>query len=267
MSAAPPNAPPNAAATVTAWPHEGIVPLELSDVLIEGTTLVGRREDPTFYASLAAAVVALRNGDAVRDSGDRVPPRPWTVVSLVGGVLDEARARDAFDAAGIMLDVVSDDAFFAASHALEALGENGALRADAVVIDVGRSAIKAAGPGGRISRRRVCPAVHGDEPSAELRAAFAAEIAAALVDACPGRPPSFVLLGMAGGGIPLVRDVLDRAACSESPAAIVNDAVLAAWALARRSPCRSPYQLVLTVGLGVGAALIDRQAVDLADGR
>jgi hypothetical protein len=276
---------------VVAWPHEGIVPIELWDVRVDGKTLFDRRGEPTFYVSLARAVRALHRGEAVRGGGDPLAASPWTVVSMVGGALDEARARDAFDAAGIALDVLSDDAFFATSHALEALGEDGALRGDAVVIDVGQTAIKASGPGGRIRRQRLVTSEFSTTidtsggPEGE-RGAFADEIAAALADACPGRAPSFVLLGLpceverrggdvllghstyptAGDGTELMRAVLRGAGCGATPAALVNDAVLAAWALARRSPCRAAFQLVLTLGLGVGAALIDRKAADPVPG-
>lgn len=276
--------------SVVAWPHEGIVPIELWDVRVDGKSLFERRAEPTFYASLATAVLALRRGEAVRGNGGRLPARPWSVVSMVGGALDESRARDAFDAVGIALDVLSDDAFFATSHALEALIEDGALRGDAVVIDVGQTAIKASGPGGRVRRQRLIDSqftttLDISEPDNE-RTAFADEIAAALADACPGRPPSFVLLGLpceverrgedvflgpstyptAGYAGALMRDVLRGAGCQTTPSAIVNDAVLAAWALARRSPCRAAFQLVLTLGLGIGAALIDRKAADPVPG-
>jgi len=274
-------------AAVTSWPHEGILPIELWDVVVDGTTLFARRDEPTFYASLATAVHALHRGAAVRASGVRLPASPWMVVSMVGGALDEARARDAFDAARIPLDVVSDDPFFAASHALEALGEDGSLRADAVVIDVGQTAIKASGPGGRIRRQRLVESRFStsretESEQARDRGVFADEIAAVLADACPSLAPSFLLLGVpceverrssgvtlgpstyptAGSGTELVDAVLRGAGCKATPAALVNDAVLAAWAMARRSPCRAPFQLVLTLGLGVGAALIDRDVAD-----
>jgi hypothetical protein len=264
-------------AGVSAWPHEGIVPIELWDVVVDGQTLFARRDEPAYYASLVAAVLALRRGAAVRASGARLPACDWDAVALVGGALDESRARDAFDGAGLALDVVSADPFFAASHALEALaqerGDGDAGRTEAVVIDVGQTAIKGYGSSGRVHRPRSHPAA-----SADPRALFTAEIAAVLSGLSAGRAPSLVLLALpcevatrdghvvlgpstyptAGDGATLVREVLGAAGLAHAPTAIVNDAILAAWALARRSPCRTGARLVLTVGLGVGAALVAR---------
>ncbi|MDB4936991.1 MAG: hypothetical protein JWP87_3963 [Labilithrix sp.] len=254
-------------ARVSAWPHDGIVPIELWDVMIDGATLFERRDDAAYYRSLARAASSLRDGSAVRAGGARLPARAWDAVAIVGGALDEALARDAFDEAGIALDVVSADPFFAASHALEALAEGG--DAACVVIDVGQTAIKGYGGSGRVHRPR------GDR-SAASRAVFAEDIAAVLAEVCGGRVPSFVLLGLpcevtvdgddvvlgpstyptAGGGVDLVREVLALAGLARTEAAIVNDAILAAWALARRSPCPTRTRLVLTVGLGIGAAVV-----------
>lgn len=267
------------AASVTAWAHEGIVPVELWDVLVDGRTLFARREEPSFYGLLASAVLALRRGEAVREAGGRLPAFAWEAVAMVGGALDEARARDAFDAARVALDVVAADPFFAASHAFEALMESESASGNPVVIDVGQTSIKASGRERRVHReRRLEAAPPSGDPVVRLavRAAFVDQIAAAIVEASSGEAPSFVLLGLpcevethgddivlgastyptAGAGSALVEEILARAGCASTATALVNDAVLAAWALARRSPCRSRARLVLTLGLGVGAAVV-----------
>lgn len=43
---------------VNAWPHEGIVPIELWDVMVGDASLFARRDEPTFYASLVTAALA-----------------------------------------------------------------------------------------------------------------------------------------------------------------------------------------------------------------
>ena len=258
---------------VSAFPHEGITPIELWDVQVGDATLFALRDAPSFYTSLVRAVLALRAGKAVREGGARLPALAWDAVALVGGALDEARARDAFDAAGVALDVVSADPFFASSHAREVLAEEGPPYTDAVVIDVGQTAIKGTGPSARVHRPRPVDVVAGD-PRGEL----VTYVAGVLTDACAGLEPGFVLLGLpcevdtrdgelvlgastyatAGEGAVLVREILARAGCASASAAVVNDAILAAWALARRVPSSTQSRLVLTLGLGVGAALIER---------
>lgn len=254
---------------VNAWPHEGIVPVELWDVMVGDASLFARRDEPTFYASLVSAVLALRAGKAVRAGGARLQASAWDAVALVGGALDEARARDAFDAAGVSLDVVSADPFFASSHAREVLAGEGPEYADAVVLDVGQTAIKGSGPSARIHRPRAAAA------SSDPRGELVAYVGRALAEACAGLSPAFVLLALpcevetregvlvlgestyptAGEGAGLVREILERAGCAGARGAVVNDAILAAWALARRVPSYSQARLVLTLGLGVGAAL------------
>lgn len=258
---------------VNAWPHEGIAPIELWDVRVGDSTLYGLRDDPSFYRSLVAAVLALRSGKAVREGGERLPAAPWDAVALVGGALDETGARDAFDAAGITLDVVAADPFFASSHAREVLAEFGPAYDGAVVIDVGQTSVKGAGPATRIHRPRAAAAV-----ALDARAELVRYVASVLADACAGSVPGFVLLALpcevetrdgalllgnstyptAGEGEALVREILASAGCESAASGVVNDAILAAWALARRVPSLTQSRLVLTLGLGVGAALVDR---------
>jgi hypothetical protein len=239
-----------------AWPHEGIVPVALWDVLVNDEALYSMRDTPWFYASLAKTVLALRAGKAIREGGARLAAHAWDAVAIVGGALDEARARDAFDAARVPLDVVAADPFFACSHAREALAEDGAAYADAVVLDVGRSSIKGSGPTTRIHRPRRVD-VEGTNPREEL----IANVAAALAETCVGQVPTFVLLALPCEGDDrdvLVREILGRAGCASATAAVIDDAVLAAWALSRRTPSQTQTRLVLTLGFGVGAALAAR---------
>lgn len=267
---------------VSAWPHPGVTAVELWDMMIDGATLFAQREAASFPRSLGKAVLALRRGEAVRAGGEVLPALAWDAVALVGGAVDESRTRDAFDAAGIPLDVVSADPLFAASHGREALVESRRGNAGAVVIDAGQTAIKACGPAGRVHRARTTPMANdGAQPAPEddpHRAAFVAEISSVLLEACGETEPSYLLLGVpcevttkdhslvlgvsthpiAGDGASLVRAITRRAGCEWISSAIVNDAVLAAWALASRSPSPARSRLVLTLGHGVGAALVER---------
>ena len=167
--------------SVTLWPHPGIKPIEAWDVQVDGQTLFDRRATPTFFESLARAALALRSGEAMRANGERLADVAFDAVALVGGAVDVARARVAFGAAGLALDVVSADPFFPAASAARALQ---ATAEGIAVIDVGQTAIKAVGAGGRAHRRR---------PDA---VSLASEIAAA-VDAVGGEGgPALALLAL-----------------------------------------------------------------------
>lgn len=249
---------------VTPWRHEGITPLEVWDVLAGDRTLFARRDEATFFEHLAAVAYAIRRGDAARDGGARLPPRRWDSVALVGGGVDEARARAAFDALGAPIDLLSHDPFFAASVAMKRLGSRG------VVIDVGQTALKAKGPSGQVHQARRSAA------EADARAHFVDDVTAALASAMGDRAPSGVLFALPcevevrgdalwfgassypteGEGAPLLEACLAKAGVAGIQAWVVNDAVLAA--LATVEACgRGRCRLVFTVGFGVGAACVE----------
>ena len=248
------------------WPHEGIVPLEVWDVLVEGRSLFARRDVPTFYAALATAVLALRRGEAERAGGTVLPAVPWESVVLLGGGVDEACARAAFAAAGISTTIAGAEPCAIATLARAALGE---AAGGWVVVDVGQTAIKIAGPEGATLHRP-----HG-APLAN-HAALATAIAGALsASGAAGRAGSLLVglpceVASEDGAIVLGDSTLPTAGDGNAlgaalgarvrgarDVALVNDAVLAAWAIARQQPSREA-RLVLTLGFGVGAALIRR---------
>lgn len=249
---------------VTPWPHEGIAPLEVWDALASGRTLFARRDEPAFFEHLAAVALALRRGEAVREGGVRLPLCRWGSIALVGGRVDEAAARPAFDAIGAPIDLLSADPFFAASAAARRLGARGA------VIDVGQTALKAEGPAGQVHLPRR-PAAGGDP-----RARLVEDIARALAGALGGAVPSGVLFSLPcevearagalwlgpssypteGDGAPLLEACLVGAGVAGVPAWAVNDAVLAAWATVEACG-RGPGRLVFTVGHGVGGAWVE----------
>ena len=262
-------------ARVTAWPNGRIAPLEMWDVVVDGRSLFARRDEPTFYGSLAEAALAVRHGRAVREGGERLPAMPWESVAVVGGAVDEAALRAAFERDGVALDTVSADPCFAVATAVAALrARAGNGGSDAVVVDVGQTAIKAAGPRAKVHRAR-------RRSRADERVALVDDVAAVLAETRGDVRPSFVLLAVpcevaasagriqlgrstyptAGDGIALTTEILARAGCSGVSAAIVNDAVLAAWAISQASPNPSKPRLVLTIGHGVGAAFVAATAI------
>lgn len=271
-SAAPATAAADASSAVFAWPHHGIAPVELWDVVVAGKTLFARRDEPDFFVSLAAAASALRRGEAVRESGERLERRAWETIALVGGGVDEARARAAFAAADVDLELVSADPFFTAVEALAALIAHGepartTLGPAPVVVDVGQTAIKAVGRAGRLHRARSV------DSGPSTKDAFAEAVASAVRGIDGGFGVSFLMVALPcelrerdgeialgastypteGDGRALAALVLGRAGIVGTPLALVNDAVLAACGAGRSARSR----LVLTVGYGVGAAFVE----------
>jgi len=260
----------------------GVVPLELWDASAGGASLFDARADTRFFGFLAAVTVALREGTASTARAGQLAPCPWEAVAIVGGGVDRSRAAEAFAAAGVPLALVDADPFFAVSAARAWLGP------DDVAIDVGQTAIKAVGPAGRARRERPRghDLDHDERDPAARRAALAAEIADAAravrgaatpatlllalpceVHGDPTFPRSRVRLGASsyateGDAEALVRAILegvhpDGGTSEIADVCLVNDAVLAAHAVRARIGA-SRRVLVLTIGFGVGAALVDR---------
>lgn len=244
---------------MVSWPHDGIVPVELWDVLDTGKTLFARRDEASFFASLASAVVAARAGTAMREIGERVPSLAWDTVAIAGGGVDEPRARAAFQAAGVDVALISTDVMFAVEGARALVR---AIDPLAVVVDAGQTAVKASGPGGSVVRPR--PSV--DDLAGEIAAAIRATadmttsfVLLALPCEVTTRPSGLTLgastYATEGDGALLVAEIARRAALPSARIAAVNDAVLAAQVVAHR--LANPEScLVLTVGHGVGAAWI-----------
>lgn len=201
-----------------------IVPLELWDAQIDGASLFARRAQPDFFDSLARVAETVACSD----------------VALLGGGVDPARARPAFAARGLALAFLSDDPFFAA--------EAGRAFADAVV-DVGQTSVKAVGPKGRRRFPRAEPFV------ASIAEAITAVGGDAVLVALPCAIEGDVLGESSyptGGSVhDFVAEL--RARTRRDRIEVVNDAVLAARGVPRPERGR---RLVLTVGHGVGAAVI-----------
>lgn len=208
-----------------------VVPLEIWDAVVDGRSLFARRADPDFFDALAGVAAERRRAHAFAD------------VALVGGGVDVPRAHAAFAARGLPLAVVSADPFYVVRGAR--------ARAD-VVVDVGQTSIKVVGPRG-----------YERHPRAEDRdrAAFARAIGAAIrtaSDAADARVLLALPCAVEGGRLgessyPTAGDVAPLLAAigHAGPIDVVNDAVLAAEVVGA-----DRRRLVLTVGHGVGAALV-----------
>lgn len=208
-----------------------VVPLEIWDAVVDGRSLFARRADPDFFDALAGVAAEQRRAHAFAD------------VALVGGGVDVPRAHAAFAGRGLPLAVVSADPFYVVRGAHP--------RAD-VVIDVGQTSIKAIGPRGHERRPRA------DDRD---RAAFARSIGEAIA-AVSARPDARVLVALPcavdGGRLgpssyPTEGDLGDLvdALGHAGRIDVINDAVLAAEVVGAQQ-----RRLVLTVGHGVGAALV-----------
>lgn len=225
----------------------GIAPLELWDAVVDGRTLFERRAEPSFYEALARAV-------AGHDIG-----RAAARVAIVGGGADRVRAGEAFRAT---LAIVDDDPFLAASSA-RAL-------ADAVV-DAGQTSIKAIGPRGRVRVERRGATFGSDLPRPIARLLEAVVEGGSPIDVVLALPCTVteiegrILLGESsyptqGDAQALVERLVELSATPIASVRLVNDAVLAARAVRTRLPPSSERTLVLTIGHGVGAALLEGAA-------
>lgn len=222
---------------LTAWTPPGIGPIELWDAVVDGRSLFERRADSDFYEALVRAI----------------PDEP-RAVALVGGALDRTSAMSAFARKDRPLALVDDDPFFAASGA--------ASDRAPIVIDAGQTSVKAVGPGGRARLSRA-----GDVALAALVASALDEVAGPAVDVLLAVPCAVsvdrgaIALGASsypvrGDARAFADDVTRRARTKLRSIALTNDAVLAAHVARGRLRASEPA-LVLTIGHGVGAAILE----------
>lgn len=242
-----------------------IVPLELWDLIEGGTPLYQRERGPDFGHHLAASVDALISGRATSESHAVYPEpcRDIRQVVLVGGA-----------ASTITWPTTTIPAF----HHDPACAEQGgrsilaAMHHHGLVIDLGQSLLKITGTTRRtyprdftaipISSRPVAP--HGRDAlvtfvAAALREAADEQHPEALVLALPCEIAADAALGTCSypwsAGDPIVTDILTAADLTDIPCILLNDAELAAIGVATRTVVQTTT-LVITVGFGIGAALV-----------
>lgn len=244
-----------------------VVPLEVWDLVVDGVPLYRADRGRGFGALLGRATEELIDGAAISESVPRFPAgcREIQRVVLVGG------------AAG---DVAWTCARVPAVHAAGAdrCAEHGGLAILAragkrgLVVDLGQSQLKIRGAGRRVLTRDLERIPVSQRPvDGTGRAALVAWVAAALRDAVDGAPPEAIVLalpcevaddGTLGtcsypwpAGDTIVPEILAAAGLADVPTWLLNDAELAAIGVAEQAP-GAGTTLVLTLGFGVGAALV-----------
>lgn len=242
-----------------------IVPLELWDLLVDDVPLYHHDRGPGFGSTLARGVGSLRTGHAASESAARFPAacRELREVVLVGGAARTITWPGPLPARH-------------AEHCAELGGRAilGHLGARGLVIDLGQSHLKIHG-----TRSHTHPRDFNEIPVSQRpvdtrgRAALIAFVAAALREAADETRPEALVLALpceisADGtlatcsypwtaGDPIVAEILAAADLGDLPGALLNDAELAAIGVAESGPIAAPA-LVLTVGFGVGAAIVLR---------
>jgi predicted NBD/HSP70 family sugar kinase len=242
----------------------GVVPLELWDVVVDGVPLY--RHPPAAQGrATAQAVLALREGSACRRLGQRLPAAAFSQVH-VGGGGDVDAVVAALLAVGVHAVAVDDPVAIAVVGGFALARDAGVL--DPIVVDVGQTSLKWFSLSAR--GRQMRP--HLPDRAAAVRwlaSALTSAISASVevqkqwscrsvVLALPAEVSDDLAVAdcsypWADGDRLLVHDVIGAAGLAV-PTVVLNDAELAAVSVQQqRPPCPA---LVLTVGTGVGAALV-----------
>ena len=252
------------------YAHPWVVPLEVWDVAVGGARLCEAPRDATFGARLLELALGLSAGE-LELSGGAPPPaelRGVTRLVLTGGAAESLVLPTV---AGLIVEVDPEGAFAAERAGRAALGPAGGL-----VADVGQTAIKILSGGRRQRAPRDLDALPPNAPlSPASRERFIDFVAGALSAAIDGelRPTGLVLampcevsptcaLGASSypyeaGDPTLLDELLERAGLTRAHVLVANDAELAAASITLGDAPLDPT-LVLSVGFGVGAALITR---------
>jgi hypothetical protein len=239
-----------------------VTPLEAWDYVVDGKSLFAARDDADFASRLARAA-----GELARAHGCS---RVW----LGGGgalredlpaALSSSLSSSSLSSSALPFSI-SPRAFFVAAPGGFALARTN----DALVVDVGQTAVKVMWRGGELRHARDFAALPPNA-AGDFRAAMRCFIVDAVMRATPPAIECVVLAlpaevddalvpgacsypGFAGDAT-LVRDVLAAARLDRVPALILNDAELAAVSAREEWPAEGAT-LVLTVGYGVGAAIV-----------
>lgn len=246
-----------------------IVPLELWDLIVDGAPLYRHERDADFGAALARGVESLIDGVAVSESGARFPAACGELrqVVLVGGAASAVR----WASARIPAEHAEDPEGWAERGGQAILARLGAR---GLVVDLGQSRLKISGARRRVYDRDFARIPVSPRPvTAAGRGELITFVAAALREAADAEPPEALVLALpceiaADGtlatcsypwpaGDPIVPAILAAAGLADVPGVLLNDAELAAIGVAERGRVDAPT-LVLTLGFGLGAALILR---------
>ena len=266
--------------TVERVGHPGILPLEIWDLCVGRTTLGKWSHDPGFAAALATALEALRAGDGITLSKGPLPSMVagFEAVFLGGGrIQNNGALRSLRLSCPVFCN--ADGPFTAGSGGFDLLRARGLT---GWVVDLGQSQLKIMTSHGRWvflrdrTRLRVSGNVSTPEvPSQRRRLREFVSLKLQLVMAEAGRPEALVLglpARITVDGSPrsstyagmrddraLPADILRMTGLHDIPLFLLNDAELAALS-ARCDPRLTSFNkvLVLTLGYGIGAALMQR---------
>lgn len=247
-----------------------VTPVELWDLVVDGTPLYAVARDATFGRTLARAVEALLDGEAVCESATPLAPECRRIdrVVLAGGASRHVR----WNSSRVPAVHASEP-----ERCAERGGQALLAGAPGLVVDLGQSSLKIlAGDGRRWSFPRDLAAIPistrpidgaGREAlisfvAAGLRAAAGAACER-IVMALPCEISPNGELGTCSypwrAGEPIVEAFLAAAGLAGVPTLLVNDAELAAIGVAEVGVAPG-VTLVLTLGFGVGAALVQGNA-------
>lgn len=264
--------------------HPEILPLELSEVCVQGASLWEWSRKPGFPAALSEALDALHERRSVTRRRDPLPAvlSGFDAVFLTGGRIAEESLCGELSALSSAVFIGEESAFGGTPGGFELLRTRGL---SGWVADLGKSRFKLSSPGRRWTfprdwaRLRIAGDVSPAEEPAQRRRlrefialklqfamAESGQRPRALVFALPvkmdddGSPHSSNFAGMKDDRM-LLPDALALAGLSGLPLFVLNDAELAALS-ARLDERLAGFRkvLVLTLGFGIGAALIHRDA-------
>ena len=261
-------------------PH--VMPFEVWDLVVGQSLWAEQFYQPGFEHYLADGIALLRAGHGVTRSKGPVPAAVagFDAVFLTGGRVNALEGLKRNPPEGFFLGV--DDVFGGVSGGMGFLVERGLA---GWVADLGQSQLKLATPTRRwvFQRDSTRLRAHGEVESAELPAqrrrlrefvALKLQLALAQTRLRPqallaGLPARLGADGTPKGGNyaglrgyrELIPDALELAGLVDVPALVVNDAELAAFG-ARIDSRLAGFRkiLVLTLGFGIGAALVTRSS-------
>jgi hypothetical protein len=269
--------------TITRYRPPGVSPLELWDLWVDERILWECMPTPQFPEILLQCLKQLRRGEGATRSEGPVPAEiaGFDAIFASGGRSREPALRAALQELGLPIAFSATPEFPAEAEARKLLTSRGSTHP--WICDLGQTSFKVCtGGASQVYPRdeRVLPVRTENseeqirEQRSELRAwlhaalshfrRVAARPPDALFFALPSRlddagvPEGSSYVGMAGDAA-LVADVLELAQLCPDFVLTANDAELAALEVAsHRELDRAKKVLVLTIGFGVGAALVCR---------
>jgi hypothetical protein len=259
-----------------------IVPFEVWDLMVDSSLWAERFYEPGFSLALRNGIETLREGRGMTRSNGPVPKcvTGFEAIFLSGGRSGEQRTCAELDGIAATIAVAKEGVFggvVGGVHWLRSRGLSG------WVLDLGQSQLKLATPDRQwtfprdSTRLRAAGEVSSFEIPVQrrrLREFVALKLQLALTES-QRRPEALVFAlptRLAADGTPLggnyaglrgyremIPETLELAGLSDVPSFVLNDAELAAFS-ARADPRLAQFRkiLVLTLGFGIGAALVCR---------